>query len=156
MTGTKAHDTVWQHATTIALPCPDTWHALMLTGSAGAGKSELALHLLAMGARLVADDQTCLHHHDGHIVAGTAASIRGQIEMRGIGILRADVMENVPLVAIVDLDQLETERLPPRRTRQILGVTFPLLYRVASPAFAAALLHYMKGRHWEDPIPDDA
>jgi HPr kinase/phosphorylase len=139
----------WHHATTIALPCPDIWLALMITGASGSGKSELALQMMALGARLVADDQTHLRRVDAGLVASGANTIRGLIEMRGIGILRADPMDDVKLAAIVDLDQTETRRLPPNRSKLILGVAIPVLHAVTSAAFAAALVHYMRGRHWE-------
>ena len=46
---------------------------ILITGSAGSGKSFLALELLARGGRLVADDQTLLEMSQGHLIARCGA-----------------------------------------------------------------------------------
>ena len=134
------------HATTVAVF--ETGQAdaagLVLLGPSGAGKSALALRLLALGARLVADDQTCLVARDDRLVASSPPALRGLIEARGVGLLRVAPLAEAPVVAAVDLGQTETARLPPPRQWSALGVSVPLLHGVASTAFPAALLAYLR------------
>jgi HPr kinase/phosphorylase len=133
------------HATTVAVGQGGLWGALVITGRSGAGKSELALQLMALGAELVADDQTLLTQNaDGTMLSDVPDPLRGLIEMRGIGLLPVPYRAPVPVCACLDMDQRETDRLPPARKLRLLDCDVPLLLRVDSPAFPAALLHYMR------------
>ncbi len=110
------------------MPVAWRWAApgLLILGASGSGKSALALTLMALGARLVADDRTWLALAGGGFWATCPPTIRGRIEARGIGILAADAQPGGRLAAAVDLDRTETERLPPARTVTLFGVTiFP-------------------------------
>jgi len=142
------------HASTVAFETPTGWHAVVLTGRSGAGKSELALELMAMGARLVADDQTRLMFDGTTLVADAPASIRGMIEMRGMGLLHAAPLSLVRVSVLVNLELTETARFPQCRSTCILGVQVPTLHKVESRAFAAALRQYVLHRSWlgqDDP-----
>jgi len=96
--------------------------AVLLRGAPGSGKSDLALRLLsepAGQARLVADDRVCLTPDPGTgaLVAFGPESLRGLLEVRGIGIVPLDAgcwVARAPLVAVVDLvDRSAAEpRLP--------------------------------------------
>jgi HPr kinase/phosphorylase len=125
--------------------------AVLITGPSGAGKSSLALQLLALGARLVSDDQTEVAVTDAGLMARCPSpAIRGLIEARGMGLLRADPVE-APVVLVVDLAQPETERLPPHRTITILGHELPLVLQSQNDHFPAAVLIYLQnGRQDED------
>jgi HPr kinase/phosphorylase len=128
------------HATAVAL----AGRGALITGPSGSGKSGLALELMALGARLVADDGVLLRlSPDGRVLARAPEAIRGRIEARGMGLLYADPVDDVPLSLVVDLAQTETDRLPPERTTTFLGVTLPLLHKVASPHFTAAIRQYL-------------
>jgi HPr kinase/phosphorylase len=116
---------------------------VLITGPAGSGKSALALDLISLGAQLVADDGVLLARHGDRLLARAPAAIRGLIEARGVGLLRADPVDDVSVTLVVDLGLTETERLPPFRTREIEGVTLPLLHKVASPHFAPAVRQYL-------------
>jgi HPr kinase/phosphorylase len=129
------------HATTVAFQgC-----AVLILGRAGAGKSSLALQLMALGAQLVADDQTVVQRREEHLIASAPDTIRGQIEARGIGILAAPAAPPTPLRLIVDLDAEEDSRLPPAQTRSVLGISLPLIKKIAAPHFPAAILLYLQG-----------
>ncbi len=81
----------------------------------------------------------------GQVIVATAPrAIRGKIEARGIGILNARVRSACRLALVVDLDRIEGDRLPPLRTRTLLGVELPLLHSVERPHFPAAILQYLK------------
>ena len=55
---------------------------VLIRGASGAGKSALALQLMALGAKLVADDQTILTRKDGAIFASCSPRLRGMIDGR--------------------------------------------------------------------------
>lgn len=61
---------------------------VLLLGDSGAGKSDLALRLIARGAVLVADDRTDLSISDGALFASPPQTIVGLLEVRGAGIVR--------------------------------------------------------------------
>ena len=60
---------------------------VLILGASGAGKSSVALKLLAMGAKLVADDRVELFEHEQVLWARAPASLAGLIEARGLGIV---------------------------------------------------------------------
>jgi len=76
-------------------------------------------------------------------MASAPAPIKGLIEARGLGILRADPVPEARLVMAVDLDVEETARLPESRTLTICGVNLPLFRRVNHGHFAPAILQYL-------------
>jgi HPr kinase/phosphorylase len=129
------------HASAVALG----GRAALITGPAGSGKSALALDLMATGARLVADDGVLLVRDGDRVLARAPAPIRGLIEARGVGLLRADPLDDVPVAVVVDLGRTEADRLPPFRTIDLLGIALPLLHKVASPHFTAAVRQYLAG-----------
>ncbi|MBC6407987.1 MAG: HPr kinase/phosphatase C-terminal domain-containing protein [Rhodobacteraceae bacterium] len=132
--------TVILHATAVSVDDA----ALVIIGASGSGKSSLALDMMSLGARLVADDRVQLRRAGTEIIASAPDAIRGLIEARGLGILNAEPGAPCPVHAVLDLDQIETERLPPQRTIRLLGQTRPLLHNVDTPAFPAALQHYLR------------
>ncbi|MCC5993535.1 MAG: HPr kinase/phosphatase C-terminal domain-containing protein [Rhodobacteraceae bacterium] len=148
MSGAESEHATRLHASTVAFALSDGWHAVLITGRSGAGKSELALELMAQGARLVADDQTLLMRDGAALVASAPDRIRGMIEMRGLGIMSAQTIDSAPVVLRVDLNQIESARLPELRHSDILGARIATLHRVESRAFPAALRQYMLSRHW--------
>lgn len=128
------------HATAVAVD----GRAVLLLGPSGAGKSGLALELMALGAALVADDGVILSRSsDGVLHASPPDATRGLIEARGVGLLRAAPLDRATVALAVDLGTLETDRLPPWRTTEILGVAVPLLHKVESPHFPAAIRLYL-------------
>lgn len=128
------------HASSVAL----SGRGVLILGAAGRGKSALALQLMAFGCDLVSDDRTAIAREGTRLVAAAPARIRGLIEARGVGILAADAVAAVRLALVVDLDAEETDRLPPLRRRRILGVDLPLLHRIESAHFPAAIVQYLK------------
>ena len=119
-------------------------HGLLIRGASGQGKSGLALSLMAFGADLVSDDRVELTRKGGVVLADAAPNIRGMIEARGVGLLTATAVGPVPVLAVVDLDQVETDRLPVRYQTQVMGQSVPLFRSVDAPHFAPALLQYLK------------
>ena len=60
---------------------------VLIRGSSGSGKSDLALRLIDNKAKLVSDDQVLAMEKNGKIVLSAPRSIAGKIEVRGVGIM---------------------------------------------------------------------
>ncbi|BBK33654.1 Hpr(Ser) kinase/phosphatase [Stella humosa] len=112
------------HATTVAIGRA----GVAIEGPSGGGKSDLALRLIDAGARLVADDQTLVERREAGLVARVPASIAGLLEVRGLGIVQLPYVEEVALrLVVVTTPPQSIERLPTPESRELLGVTVPVL-----------------------------
>lgn len=121
------------HATCIAL---DASHSLLLRGPSGAGKSDLAFRMIALGARLVADDQVILRAEPDGLYAAAPCALRDMLEIRGIGLVRMPALEAAMVTLLVDLVPADAvPRLPEPAHETLFGITLP---RVALEAFSAA------------------
>ena len=101
---------------------------ILLRGAPGAGKSDLALRLIAIGADLVADDQVDLRAGSDGLLARVPDSIAGLIEVRGLGIHSLQYRSSIYLSLIVDLvASIQVERLPDPVVETIEGVAIPRL-----------------------------
>jgi len=116
----------------------------LIVGQSGAGKSGLALQMMAHGACLVGDDRVMLRRATGRIMADAVNPLRGLIEARGIGLLQAETAGPVPLAWVVDLDRPAPARLPDPEEIPVLGQPVPLLRGAGTPNLAAALMQLMK------------
>ena len=111
------------HASTTAID----GRAVLITGPSGSGKSDLALRLLDRGFSLVSDDQTIVKKDGDRLLASAPPTIAGKLEIRGIGIVKMEHVENVPVALIIELTS-DIQRLPDdSRERPILGVKLPLI-----------------------------
>jgi hypothetical protein len=84
---------------------------VLLLGPSGCGKSDLALRLIDGGATLVSDDRTILFVVRGVLRAKAPPSIKGLLEIRGVGIVQMPVRASAPVTLVVKLDR-EGARLP--------------------------------------------
>ncbi len=117
---------------------------LLITGASGAGKSSLAVQLIAMGAALIADDQVALWPEGDGLVLRKPEGLPEAIEARGVGLLAAPMRASAPLCAVVDLDIEERDRLPAARTRLIAGVEVKVFANAVSGHFPSAILLYLR------------
>ena len=117
---------------------------LVIQGKSGSGKSTLALQLIGLGAGLISDDGLIAERREDALWLSAPSAIQGMVEARQFGLLRGSAGAAWAR-AVVDLDKVETQRLPPPKTRRIAGVSLPLFHKVESPAFATMLSLYMTG-----------
>jgi serine kinase of HPr protein (carbohydrate metabolism regulator) len=122
------------HSTTVA----KSGRAVMICGPSGSGKSDLALRLLDRGFTLVSDDQTLVRRDGERVIASAPDRLAGKIEVRGIGIVDLEAVQDVPVALIVELTS-DMQRLPDdSRERTILGVALPIVTIDAMTASASA------------------
>ncbi len=121
---TERDGAIFLHATAIAL---DGQGAIFL-GASGAGKSSLAIATMALGARLIADDGVWVVPQARALIVKPPHGAPALIEARGVGLLHGGPMCNAaPLCLLVDLDQADEIRLPPRRFAKMGSVYVPLI-----------------------------
>jgi serine kinase of HPr protein (carbohydrate metabolism regulator) len=112
--------------------------AILIAGPSGSGKSDLALRLMDRGFTLVSDDRTIVRKQGDRLVASAPATIRGKLEIRGIGIVDMETVSDVPVAMVVELTS-DIQRLPDdSRERLILGASIPLISVDAMTASAAS------------------
>ena len=145
------------HGTAIALGhC-----AALIRGPPGSGKSDLALRCMGLAPTalipsqilLVADDQVQLSRAGKTLKAEAPATIRGKLEVRGLGIFTVPSLESADLALIADLSTSEkVARFPdPEPQTELLGLSLPLLLLAPFEASAPiklllALAQMLQGR----------
>jgi serine kinase of HPr protein (carbohydrate metabolism regulator) len=122
------------HASTVAIDS----RAVLIVGPSGSGKSDLALRLLDRGFVLVSDDQTIIKRNGSRLVASAPPTIRGKLEIRGVGIITMDQVDDQPVAMLVEL-RSDIQRLPDdSRVRPVMGVPVPMISIDAKSASAAS------------------
>jgi hypothetical protein len=84
---------------------------VLLLGPSGSAKSDLALRLIDDGASLVSDDRTILFIAKGRLHAKAPPTIKGLLEVRGLGVIALPVRTHVKIALAVKLGG-EGARLP--------------------------------------------
>lgn len=135
------------HATAIVVD----GSAVMLLGSSGAGKSDLAFRAItqpfAVNGRIVpvgllADDQVLLERRGAELIARSPEAIRGLLELRGLGIASLAAVDEAPLKLAVRLAPVAVaDRLPEPATCTFLGLQIALVtITPESPSAAARIV----------------
>lgn len=93
--------------------------AVLIAGPSGSGKSDLALRLIDRGAVLVSDDQTVITRTDGALIASAPSTIKGKIEVRGLGVIDMPSVNAAPIGLCISLEGM-TERYPLEEQSEII------------------------------------
>ena len=101
---------------------------VLIVGRSGSGKSSLAINLLALGSKLVADDQCELVKKNNRFYIFKPASLPSSIEIRGVGLVSVPMAVETSLDWVVDMDEAETERMPDLRFTEIDGYRVPTVF----------------------------
>ena len=147
------HEEALIHGTCLAIG----GEGVLLVGKPGSGKSDLALRLIDQAgaglsgrertAQLVADDQVVIRKSAGVLLASAPPSLKGKLEIRGLGIAELAVAAEARLRLSVRLTPAaEIERLPDLGSArmEILGISLPLIlldpWNASAPARLRAAL----------------
>ena len=101
---------------------------VLILGRSGSGKSSLAINLIALGSKLVADDQCKLVKKNNSFRIFKPASLPNSIEVRGIGLVSVPTVVETRLDWVVNMDEAETERMPDLRFTEIGGYRVPTVF----------------------------
>ena len=125
--------------------------AVLILGPPGAGKSSLALALIARGGILVADDRVALRRSaKGALIASPTdwhrrAALQDVIESRGLGLLRLPSLDAAPIMLVLRLlppvaeQAIGEERAPQQRGVNLCLCKLPLIETRYSGALADGL-----------------
>lgn len=113
-----------QHGTVIDV----AGKGVLLVGPSGSGKSDLALRLMDRGASFITDDQAMLEKRRRGVFASAPPSIRGYMEVRGLGLVSLPVAGGAYVRLVVELvAPEEVPRLPQSYDTELLGEKIPTL-----------------------------
>jgi HPr kinase/phosphorylase len=130
--------------------------AALIRGPAGAGKSQLAFDLIAVGqqgpfgalpfVRLVADDRAHIDVRAGRLLVRPAPALAGLIEVRGLGIRRLPYEPLAVVGLVIDLAAADADRHPAREAAETVleAVALPRLAVAAGVAALPLVLAFLK------------
>lgn len=138
------------HATALAI----AEIGILIRGASGAGKSRLALELIAeaagrsLFARLVGDDRVAVAARGGRLIARPHPAIAGQIESRGEGVLARPHEAAIVIRLVIDVGLTPAAapvRLPEADAKVYLcQVELPLLALAGpGPSQAGIVIDYL-------------
>jgi len=138
-----------RHAGLIAARSGGAWRGVLIEGSPGSGKSDLALRALDAGFSLVADDRVLLWTCAGRLFGRAPDALAGLIEVRGLQVERVLALPLAEVALVVRCGA--PERMPEPRFTEIAGVRTPLIEldprEASAPAkLGRALSHFDGGR----------
>lgn len=128
---------------------------VLITGASGVGKSEVALDLVQRGHQLVADDAVEIYRRDGaELVGECSPTLKGYVEIRGLGIINIDkmfgpasVLDFYRLQLIINLKDATNKEIrsldrlqPSLNMVEILGIKVPRLSMLVAPGRNLAVL----------------
>lgn len=111
------------HASCVAID----GRAVLIEGTSGAGKSDLALRLIDRGATLVSDDYTHVQRDGASLIVSPPPNIAGKIEVRGIGIVEMPYAAQAPVALLVAVGEPVARMPEPDTARVVLGVEIPFI-----------------------------
>lgn len=117
---------------------------ILVRGPARSGKSALCLSTLRRAASLgidsalIADDRVLIAAGAGGVVLTAPATLRGLIEISGVGIVSERSADSAPLLLVVDLCEPAAIDRMPEEVDTAVTISGAMVRRVRLPARSAA------------------
>ena len=149
------------HATCVSV----SGMGVLLLGSSGSGKSDLALRLLDHGGdenALVADDRVIVETSDGRLTGRAPHAIRGRLEVRGVGVVYRPYLDETEIELAVSLGEEAGERIPDfdQQMFEVSGCRVPCLHlnalEASAPAKVRAMVRAMAEGAFANQVPTNA
>ena len=132
------------HATCISI----NKKGVLFLGKSGAGKSDMALRLIAsQKAKLVADDRVEIWIQKNRLKARAPIQIKNLLEVRNVGIIEIKSLSSVYIELAIELTNEQLERMPEESFYEIEGLKIPLIklnpFESSAPAKILAALRLL-------------
>ncbi len=102
---------------------------VLILGDSGSGKSDMALRLITLfSAKLVSDDRTDVFNDSGIIKAKAPNTLKGLLEVRGVGIVKQEYEKETKVDLVIKLTDNKIERMPLPQSYKIEGIEIPMYY----------------------------
>lgn len=112
------------HSTAISL----NGDGILIIGPSGSGKTDLALRLIESGGKLISDDQVIIKRKAKRLFLSSPKELNGLMQLSGIGIVRADYVQNIPLELVVKLQPYKNlDPFPINKEEIIKDLSIPAL-----------------------------
>ena len=112
------------HSTAISL----NGDGILIKGPSGSGKTDLALRLIESGGKLISDDQVIIKRKAKRLFLSSPKELNGLMQLSGIGIVKADYVQNIPLELVVKLQPYKNlDPFPINKEEIIRDLSIPAL-----------------------------
>ena len=112
------------HSTAISL----NGDGILIKGPSGSGKTDLALRLIESGGKLISDDQVIIKRKAKRLFLSSPKELNGLMQLSGIGIVKADYVQNIPLELVVKLQPYKNlDPFPINKEEIIKDLSIPVL-----------------------------
>ena len=112
------------HSTAISL----NGDGILIKGPSGSGKTDLALRLIESGGKLISDDQVIIKRKAKRLFLSSPKELNGLMQLSGIGIVKADYVQNIPLELVVKLQPYKNlDPFPINKEEIIKDLSIPTL-----------------------------
>ena len=112
------------HSTAISL----NGDGILIKGPSGSGKTDLALRLIESGGKLISDDQVIIKRKAKRLFLSSPKELNGLMQLSGIGIVKVDYVQNIPLELVVKLQPYKNlDPFPINKEEIIKDLSIPVL-----------------------------
>jgi serine kinase of HPr protein (carbohydrate metabolism regulator) len=112
------------HSTAVSL----NGDGILIKGPSGSGKTDLALRLIESGGKLISDDQVIIKRKAERLFLSSTKELNGLMQLSGIGIVKVDCVQNIPLELVVKLQPCNfLDPFPIKREEFIKDFSIPAL-----------------------------